>query len=292
MDTRVAIAGAAVGCGLAVTVAGLRSPVPDLTAAVARLDRATRAYGSPEAATSGRLVTAAAVLAQRIGLDRYRADLDLVGDTPAQLMTRKLGYTAMGLVFPPALVTVMALLGLVLPWPIPVLGSLLFATVLFFVPDLDVRRRAQTARREMRRAICVYLELVALERAADAGAVEALERAAAIGDGRAFDLIRDALLRARLFGAPPWRELGRLADHLRVPELGDVADIMRLSGEDGAAVYATLRARAASLRTAILNADTAAANAASEQMVVPVAVLGIAFMALLGYPALARILFG
>jgi hypothetical protein len=95
-----------------------------------------------------------------------------------------------------------------------------------------------------------------------------------------------------VFGVPPWRELERLADELKVPELGDVADIMRLSGEDGAAVYATLRARATSLRTALLNADAARSNAASEHMVVPVALLGLTFMVLLGFPALYRIVFG
>ncbi len=72
----------------------------------------------------------------------------------------------------------------------------------------------------------------------------------------------------------------------------DVADIMRLSGEDGAAVLPTLRARAASLRTSLLQADVAAANEASERMSIPVALLGVAFMALLGFPALWRILFG
>ena len=42
---------------------------------------------------------------------------------------------------------------------------------------------------------------------------------------------------------------------LGLPELDDLADIMRLSGEDGAAVYQMLRARAASMRAATTNAD-------------------------------------
>ena len=100
------------------------------------------------------------------------------------------------------------------------------------------------------------------------------------------------MLRAQLTGTSPWQGLAQLAAELRVPELGDVADIMRLSGEDGAAVYATLRARAASLRSALLTDAAAEANAASEHMIMPVAVLGVAFMALLGYPAFSRILFG
>ena len=132
------------------------------------------------------------------------------------------------------------------------------------VPDLDLRRRAAAARDELRHAVCVYLELVALERAGDAGTVEALERAATVGDSPAFVRIRDALTRAELAGQPPWTGLAELADAVGVPELGDLADIMRLSGEDGAAVYATLRARAASLRTQLLAANAAAANAASR----------------------------
>ena len=287
MDLTTAVAGAAIGTGAVLAYAGARPTVPDLKWVVARLEQ-------PDAATeptSGRerLLTGLAV---RLGLDRYRSDLEMVGETPAQLAARKVGYAVVGLAFPPVLSTVMAVIGLSLPFAIPLLASLVFGAVLFAVPDVDLRRRADAVRAEMRRAVCVYLELVALERVADAGASEALERAAEIGDGRAFDLIRDALLRARLFGVPPWRELDRLAVDLKVPELGDVADIVRLSGEDGAAVYATLRARAASLRTALLNADTASANAASEHMVIPVALLGLAFMALLGFPALIRIVFG
>jgi hypothetical protein len=231
-------------------------------------------------------------LAQRLGLDRYHSDLALVGESAAQLAARKVGYAALGLFFPFVLALATALVGAAPSFLLPAAASLVFAGVLFLVPDVDLRRRATLVRAEMRRAVCVYLELVALERVADAGASESLERAAAIGDGRAFALIRDALLRARVFGVPPWRELERLADELHVPELGDVGDIMRLSGEDGAAVYATLRARATSLRTALLNADAARSNAASEHMVVPVAFLGLTFMVLLGFPALYRIVFG
>jgi hypothetical protein len=287
MDLTAALAGAAIGTGAVLTYAGARPTVPDLKWVVWRVER-------PDAAAEAtrRREQVLMSLAVRLGLDRYRSDLELVGETPAQLAARKVGYAVVGFAFPPVLSMVMAVIGLTLPFAIPLLASLVFGAVLFAVPDVDLRRRADAVRAEMRRAVCVYLELVALERVADAGASEALERAADIGDGRAFDLIRDALLRARLFGVPPWRELDRLAVDLKVPELGDVADIVRLSGEDGAAVYATLRARAASLRTAILNAETASANAASEHMVIPVALLGLAFMALLGFPALIRIVFG
>lgn len=296
----VLLAGAAVGAGLALVVAGLLPTTPDLRSVLAHLDTRPATVApqatSPGEGIAGRCRSWAAArlgpLAARLGLERYRADLDLLGETAGRLAARKIGYGLLGLAFPPLLTGVLALIGTALPITVPALGSVVLAGVLFVVPDLDVRRRGATARLELRRTVCVYLELVALERAADAGTVEALNRAAAIGDGRAFALIRDALLRAHLAGAPPWQALARLAKDVGVPELADVADIMRLSGEDGAAVYATLRARAASLRTSLLTAAAAEANAASEHMIMPVAFLGIAFMALVGYPAFARILFG
>jgi hypothetical protein len=67
---------------------------------------------------------------------------------------------------------------------------------------------------------------------------------------------------------------------------------MASSGRDGAAVYTSLRARASALRTAITAAETATANAKSEYMVVPVAALGLIFMALLASPAMSRLVLG
>jgi hypothetical protein len=88
----------------------------------------------------------------------------------------------------------MGLVGVTPPWPIPTLAAVVLATALFFVPDIDVRRRARAARADLRQTVCAYLELVALERAADAGAIEAVERAATIGESEGFQRIRDACL--------------------------------------------------------------------------------------------------
>ena len=63
---------------------------------------------------------------------------------------------------------------------------------------------------------------------------------------------------------------------------------MRLSGEEGAQVYATLRARAAAMRTALVTDDQARANATSEQMTVPAMAIGAVFVAMLIAPPLLR----
>lgn len=298
-STAVVLAGAATGGGAALFIAGMLPTTPDLQSALSRLGGTSGAMATDRHGASARPDRTGRLserylprIASALGMERHRADLELIGEAPESLALRKVAFGLLGLAFPPVLATAMALIGLSLPLVIPGGAALVLAGGLFFAPDLDVRRRAVRTRAEMRRAVCVYLELVALERVADAGSAEALHRAADIGSGRAFALLREALLRAQLTGSPPWQALSVLSSDLRVPELGDVADIMRVSGEDGAAVYATLRARAASLRTALLADAAADANAASEHMIVPVAVLGVAFMALLGYPAFSRILFG
>lgn len=227
--------------------------------------------------------------ADRLGLQRYGADLAVLDETPAGLLARKCGYALLGLAFAPILATAMSLIGLSLPLPVPALASLILAAALFWAPDVDLTRRARTARHELRQTLATYLDLVALERAADAGAAEALHRAAAVGDGTWFARLRDTLLHARLATVAPWVELADLGEALRVPELGDLATLMRLSGEDGAAVYTSLRARADALHTALLAEDTAAANTATEHLVIPVALLGLTFLALLAVPAALRL---
>lgn len=293
--TGMLLAGALVGLGITLVVAGLQRPVPDLASAVARLNAPSPA-GSGVAPVGGlrqRTVSeAAGRVVQAFHLERHAADLAITGSSPTRMALEKLGYGLVGLVFPLLMTSILAVAGLSVPVALPALAGLALGAAMSMLPEVDLRRRAALARTEMRRTVCAYLELVALERAADAGAVEALERAAAIGAGPGFGHIHEALLRARLEGRTPWTQLSELADVLAVPELGDVADIMRLSGEDGAAVLPTLRARAASLRTWLLNADVAAANEASERMSIPVALLGVAFMVLLGFPALWRILLG
>ena len=75
---------------------------------------------------------------------------------------------------------------------------------------------------------------------------------------------------------------------LRCRKSRDFADIMRLSGEEGASVYANLRARSSAMRTAMLHDEIAEANAVGERMTIPGSLLGVIFMALLVAPSLLR----
>ena len=67
---------------------------------------------------------------------------------------------------------------------------------------------------------------------------------------------------------------------------------MRLSGEEGAQVYASLRARSAAMRTAMLTHEKAKANEVGERMSIPMSLLGVIFLAILVAPALLRVING
>ena len=204
----------------------------------------------------------------------------------------KIMFALLGLAIPPLLTGFFTLLGATLPFVIPVIATLGFAAVMFFLPDYNVRDDAKKARAEFSRALGAYIDLVALERNNGSGPRQAMEAAAAVGDSWVFRRLSEELARTRWSGLTPWEALRALGDELGLPELDDLADIMRLSGEEGAQVYASLRARSAGMRTAMLNHEKAKANEIGERMSIPMSLLGVIFLAILVAPALLRVIGG
>jgi Flp pilus assembly protein TadB len=234
-------------------------------------------------------------LTDRLAADRFgwtvpRRDLALLGQSVESFGLRKLLMALFGLTLPGWIALPLLLLGVQLPVTLPALTGLLLAAGFFFAPDLVVRSAAREARDTFTASVGAYLDLVALERAADGGAAEALERAAAVADGWVFRRIRESLERARLSGLAPWSALTDLAAEVGVSDLADLADIVALAGDDGAAVYTTLTAKAAALRNRALAAARADANSASEKLTLPGILLCFAFLLLVCYPGVARVL--
>ena len=199
----------------------------------------------------------------------------------------KIVMALLGLVIPPLLGYFFEQIGLGFPVAIPAVASVGLAVVMFFLPNYNAVDDARGARLEFTRALGAYIDLVALERNNGSGVRQAMESAAEVGDSWVFTRLSEELTRSRWSGQPPWDALHALAEELG-PELNDFADIMRLSGEEGASVYVTLRARSASMRAAMLNDELAEANAVGERMAIPGSLLGVVFMALLVAPSLLR----
>ncbi|MEV7778585.1 hypothetical protein [Kitasatospora sp. NPDC088351] len=284
------LAGAIAAGGVALLVSELRPAPPDLGQALDRLHR-TPADRVPDPDERPRWFDR--IGERSIGLRGVRIpqrELSLIGRAPARFMAHKLLFALIGLVLPAYLAAMAVLLDMGLPFALPLLLGPLLAGLLWFVPDAIVRGEAKEARTEYLHGIAAYLELVALERAADCGPAEALRRAASVGRGPVFRRIREALDRAATDRLPPWAGLDALAVELGLTPLQDVADIMRISGTDGAAVYDTLRARAKGLRGELLAEDLARANADSERMVAPGAALTLLMTVLIVFPALHQML--
>src|SRR5262249_30207905 len=128
--------------------------------------------------------------------------------------------------------------------------------------------------------------------AAGEGPDGAMERAARSGNGPAVMEIRRATNQARLSGEPIWDLLDALGKRLGVVELCEIASAGNLAGGRGAAARPRLMAKARALRSSSLSADEARARRRSQQMFLPIVLMGVGFILFLLYPLISNIQLG
>jgi len=285
-------AGALIAVGLVLLAVRLTPAEPDLAEALGRLTPLKRRRGTTTASGPHGMewlgVWAMKALPAAMWVRTPTRELAVLRIPLARFYGDKLTFAALGLVIPPLLAFFFDLIGLGLPLAVPAIASLGLATLMFFLPNYNAVDDARKARLEFSRALGAYIDLVALERNNGSGVRQAMEAAAVVGDSWVFRRLSEELNRSRWSGQPPWDALHALAEELGLPELDDFADIMRLSGEEGASVYANLRARSAAMRAAMLSDEISEANAVGERMTIPGSLLGVIFMALLVAPSLLR----
>jgi Flp pilus assembly protein TadB len=274
--------GVLAGAGVWLAVREILPAPPRLDAVLGRLDAGAEDVIPVSGRASRRLLAAAP------WLPLPRQDLALLGQDLETWLASKITCGVIGLGAVPVLSALLVLSGGRVPWVIPAIASLAFAAAMFFAPDLVTRVNAAEKRTDFRHALTSYLDLVSLERGAGAAPTEALEAAAGLGGGWAFERIGAALDEARKSGQPPWAGLATLAAETGTPELADLADIAGVAGQEGARIIDTLSARAASMRAQALSGDRALAGSRSTTMVVPIAVLGAAFLLLIIFPVVYR----
>jgi Flp pilus assembly protein TadB len=288
--------------GLLVT-AGLLSLVVAVVPSVPRLEDALSRVSAVGAAGTGDTGDIGPVgsRSERLGAwlyrrspttltDQQRRNLRLQDKSVAEFYSDKAVMALVGCLTP-------ALLAVIASWasgtstPYPAVVALLGTVIGFFTPDLLLRQATKSTRPGAVEALLVYMDLVTLERLANASATQALQNAAELSEAPVFAQIRVALERAQLEQQSPYAELRRLAEQLDLPELADVADVMQLD-ETGAALSGALRARVRELRDAHLSQQQVAASAAAEgmtlYMTLPALIFGLIFMV----PPLMKIVLG
>jgi len=299
--TAILLAGATVGLGVFLLILGLLRPQPPLSTVLAHLDppavHADPSHAQPThppgrwAERLGRRVLAG-LHAVGIHLTSLHDDLRVL-DRSAESLAASKALTAAGAALaPPAAAALLAMAGVSLGILVPAWLAAALAAAGAILPDLRVRAQAARRRRSFRHAVGAYLTQVAINLAGGAAPEEALHRALHDSRGWAFARLEAALDRAQLAGQAPWVALGQLGTELGISELGELAASMSLAGTQGASVRAALTAKAATLRRHELAEAETAAAAATERMVLPIALLALGFVAFLLYPALAQVLAG
>jgi len=213
------------------------------------------------------------------------SDLAILGRSEAEYLTSVATTGVVGLLLPGVLIALLRLGGVHLPLALPALG-LVFGLLFAFMAHRDVLRKANLARREFARAFCTYLDLVVLELTA-AGPVQAMERAARICHGWAFERIESALTQAQLQMLFPWSQLKALGEEINVVELQDFSSIMQSAGDSGAHVQQTLREQADAMRDRLRTDALGRAENISAKLEMPAALLVIVLAIFMIYPLIA-----
>ncbi|MFW6694391.1 type II secretion system F family protein [Streptomyces sp. MAR4 CNX-425] len=305
MLTYSVLIGAVLGLGVYLLVRALAPGRRGAVATVARVD-AMRARGAGRTTTSsaqqqeeGRFGGLRAHIGQRAaefylrqGWEQrsLRSDLAVLDRSWESFLATKVMLSAVGLVFGPAAFALISVAGFGLNPVIPVWLALVFALLFFLLPDLEVRRDAADKRKDLRRVVGAYLDLVAMNLAGGRGLPEALMAAADISDGWALRRVRNTLADARITGTSQWQALGNLGDELGIEELKDLSASLALVSDDGAKVRESLAARAETMRHRELAEIEGAAGEKSQSMLVAQLLLCAGFLVFLVYPAAIRVL--
>jgi Flp pilus assembly protein TadB len=293
------LVGGAVGLGLYALIRALMPSRRSSVSTVAQIDalRAAgpvAAHGPVEAEPTdlrGRIGRRVAQFYLQQGWEQrsLRADLAVLDRSWETFLATKILLSAGGLILGPFLFALVWQLGLGSNPVIPVWMALLFGGVFFMLPDLEVKRDAADKRKDLRRVIGAYLDLVSMNLAGGRGLPEALMAAAEISDGWALMRIRNRLADARITGTSQWIALGRLGEELGIEELQDLSVTLGLVADDGAKVRDSLASRAETMRHRELSEIEGAAGEKSQSMLVAQLLLCAGFLVFLIFPAAMRV---
>jgi tight adherence protein C len=300
------LAGAVVGLGLYALLRVFVRPRPGIATLVARVDAGRRSMTGHTATgleherglaggargMYARLADWLEVQAAERGwrFGQLRQDLAVMnrsfGALSASMLLFGLGMFLLG----PVLWTILEIAGLPLPGGAPFAVALVLGAFGFFLPVLVLRGEAAARRRDFRRVVGSFLDLVAMNLAGGRGLPEALLAASTVSDHWTLIRIRQSLANARLRGTTPWAALGELGEQVGVEELRDLSGALALASDDGAKIRASLSSRAATMRRKELTDTEGDAGEKSQSMLVAQLLICAAFLLFLAYPAIARIL--
>jgi tight adherence protein C len=298
--TSVVFLGLLAGLGSVGAWIGLRASLPSL-GAIERVGTLPPPPSAPILGERGRIGRLAAPRLDRQLADRLQrlpwwpslsSAFDITGTTPDQLAGRVITGVGVGALLPPVLCGVAVILGFSVPLLAPILLAAALIPLGALWPFAVLDSKAKDRRRHVRIVISTYVDLVVLSLAGGVGVEGALLAAAEVSQDWAARRIAKELTLARDSGLPAWEVLGVLGKDLGVVELSELSATLQLAGTEGARVRQSLTARSVSLRRHEQAEAESAANAMTERLFLPGAILLLGFLLFIGYPAVNRILAG
>ncbi|CAN5785057.1 hypothetical protein BH20ACT4_BH20ACT4_05670 [soil metagenome] len=217
-----------------------------------------------------------------------QADMAVVGTTPLRHALDKIGYATVFATIGAVPVALFPLLQLGPTAGFTLFGVVLLGAVGWIYPDLALRTKARGERQAWDGAITVFVDVIGISLAGGAGVDDALMDAARAGDGRQLTALAATLHAAQTRRRKLWSALEDLGTSYDLPQLRELAAAMDLAGESGSRVRETLRAKATALRVRQLTDAEADAQRASETMSIAPALMAIAAIVLIAYPAVSR----
>jgi len=288
------------GLGALGVVHGLRSTSPTLDAVWVNWQRPTGSRRTPDGERTpvDGLATEAV---RQLDEGRWsrtrraqvlRSALAVTGTDPRVFASRLVVTAVIGALGPIALWLVLQVLGIGVPIGAALVGSCIGLVLGVAIPLAGLVQRGSERRRHVRVVLGSFVDLVVLGLAGGVGIDGALHSASEVTHDWAARRMSRALGTARDAGTTPWDALAELGGELGVPELVELATTVQLAGTEGARIRQSLTARGASLRRHEQAEAESAANAMTERLFLPGALLLLGFLLFIGYPAVHRILGG
>jgi Flp pilus assembly protein TadB len=289
------LAGLLAGVGVWLAWTGLRPAPEPLAAALARVGRppvaprpVSEGLDDRDARIGGFLLGHLPPLAARF--EALRADLRVVGREPEVEAVRVAAYVVLPLLLGPWIAFLVWASGVPLPGFVPGGVALAASAAGLVLPFVGLRAEAAERRRAFAHALSSWCDVVVMTLASGRGVEQAIETAGSSGEGWAFAELRGAVRAGYVRGEAPWVALERLGTELGVSDLSELASTVALAGEEGAAVRATVAAKARTMRERMGAESELAAAATTEKMSLPNVLLVVGFLVFLCYPALVAML--
>jgi Flp pilus assembly protein TadB len=225
----------------------------------------------------------------RWALQHFGIGLEVLGVTPAEVVTRVLtsvGIMLFASVSALAALTALGLLPLSPLWPMLVL---VLSALAGWIAISDLGSKIERRGRELRQAANDFVQLVAVGLTTDQSVEEAIRFALTIGASDAFDALRNELNTAPQRGVPVWEALDDFGRKFGVRELSEFAASIERQGTQGVSISDTVASLAASMRAKALDELEREADKANANLAGPTIGFVVTTIVFLAYPLAQRI---